>query len=158
VKIDYDQKTEELSAANLYQMLEEYGRTRSKSPSEDSKEGTDAGDAAGPKPPGPMKIINPTLAEHNEFAARFEREADACSRLQHSNCIHVTDFGQDADGRLFWVMEYADGTLLNQAVVENPPTMQEVLQYTEQILHGLRHAHKEGLVHRDVKTEGAESK
>ena len=96
MKINCDQKTEELSAANLYQMLEEYGRTRSKPPSEDSKEETDAGDA--------------------------------------------------------------DGTLLNQAVVENLPTMQEALQYTEQILYGLRHAHKEGLVHRDVKTEGGESK
>ena len=100
-----------------------------------------------------LKIINPLLAEQAEFAARFEREADACSRLAHPNCIHVTDFGQDSDGRLFLVMEYAEGTLLNQAIADSPPSVIEALQFAKQILLGLRHAHKEGLVHRDIKME-----
>lgn len=100
-----------------------------------------------------LKIIHPSLAQLPEFAARFEREADACSRLQHPNCISVTDFGQDVDGRLFLVMEYVEGTLLNTAVGEKPLSMMEAMQYAKQILLGLRHAHKEGLVHRDIKME-----
>ncbi len=100
-----------------------------------------------------LKIIHPSLAEVPEFAARFEREADACSRLTHPNCISVTDFGQDADGRLFLVMEYAEGTLLNQAVGDKPLPLLDAMRYAKQILLGLRHAHKEGLVHRDIKME-----
>ncbi len=100
-----------------------------------------------------LKMVNPDLASEPEYVSRFEREADSCSRLKHPNCISVTDFGQSSDGSLYLVMEYADGTPLSALVAEDPVTISEAIEYTRQILLGLKHAHDEGLIHRDIKLE-----
>jgi serine/threonine-protein kinase len=100
-----------------------------------------------------LKMVNPRLARIPEFVSRFEREADACSRLSHPNCISVTDFGQSKDGSLYLVMEYADGHLLSDVIAEGALPLAEAVEYTRQMLLGLRHAHGEGLVHRDIKLE-----
>jgi serine/threonine protein kinase len=100
-----------------------------------------------------LKMVNPKLAGVPEFASRFEREADVCSRLKHPNCISVTDFGQTSDGSLYLVMEYAEGEQLNEVVGKGKVEVLEAVEYVRQILLGLKHAHKEGLVHRDIKLE-----
>ena len=100
-----------------------------------------------------LKMVNPELAGQKEFIARFKREADACGRLEHPNCINVTDFGQTSDGSLYLVMEYADGDLLSDLVEAGPLPLETAFAYVRQILLGLKHAHGEGLIHRDIKME-----
>ncbi len=100
-----------------------------------------------------LKMVNPKLAGVPEYLSRFEREADVCSKLKHPNCISVTDFGQTSDGSLYLVMEYADGEQLSELVGRGPVNVLEAIEYARQILLGLKHAHKEGLVHRDIKLE-----
>lgn len=100
-----------------------------------------------------LKMVNPYLASLPEYVSRFEREADACSRLKHPNCISVTDFGQAEDGSLYLVMEYADGTPLSSIIDKGPLPIPEAIEFTRQILLGLGHAHREGLIHRDIKLE-----
>jgi eukaryotic-like serine/threonine-protein kinase len=100
-----------------------------------------------------LKMIKPELAVKEEFIARFEQEANACSRLEHPNCISVTDFGQTSDGSLYLIMEYADGILLSQLIEEGPVPLDKAIVYIRQVLLGLKHAHGEGIIHRDVKLE-----
>lgn len=56
-----------------------------------------------------VKIMHRDLARDPVFAARFQREAKAASRLDHPNSVRVIDFGQDEDGLLYIAMEYIDG-------------------------------------------------
>ena len=59
-----------------------------------------------------VKVIHPQLSTHDQFVARFRREAEAAGRLRHPNVVDVTDFGfaQTARGRVAYVvMEYLDG-------------------------------------------------
>jgi len=100
-----------------------------------------------------LKMVNPDLARRPEYEARFEREADACSRLDHPNCIRVTDFGHTADNQLYLVMEYVDGVPLSDIAKDTPVPLKEALTYTRHILQGLVHAHGKGLIHRDIKLE-----
>lgn len=103
--------------------------------------------------PFALKVVNPDLARQPEYVARFEREANACSLLDHPNCISVTDFGHTDDGILYLVMDYVDGVALSDIAKDTPTPLAEALEYTRQILVGLEHAHGKGLIHRDVKLE-----
>ena len=62
-----------------------------------------------------IKVLLPELGGKEEFARRFEREAESASRLTHPNIITVTDFGHTADGSLFLVMEFLAGESLSDA-------------------------------------------
>ncbi|MBN2714609.1 MAG: protein kinase [Deltaproteobacteria bacterium] len=103
--------------------------------------------------PFALKMIIPELAQRKDFVARFEREAAACSKLNHPNCISVTDFGHTDDGSLYLVMEYVDGIPLSDVVREGPVPLEDAMEYTLQVLSGLEHAHSKGIVHRDIKLE-----
>ncbi len=100
-----------------------------------------------------LKMINPEFAELPEYVSRFRREAAACGRLDHPNCISVTDFGQTTDGKLFLVMEYVDGVTLSDMARNGPLPIPTAIEYIRQVLLGLKHAHGEGLIHRDIKLE-----
>ena len=58
-----------------------------------------------------IKVLLPELGGKEEFARRFEREAESASRLTHPNIITVTDFGRTAEGSLFLVMEFLAGRI-----------------------------------------------
>lgn len=100
-----------------------------------------------------LKTINPEIADIKELVSRFQREADACSRLNHPNCISVTDFGRTKDNNLYLIMEYVEGTLLSDLADQGPIPVEQALEYARQVLLGLKHAHSEGLIHRDIKLE-----
>lgn len=99
-----------------------------------------------------MKVIRRELSCSPEYATRFEREALSTSRLQHPNCIAVTDYGQAESGDLYLVMEYLEGTPLSKQV-GTPLPVSRALDVVRKILLGLKHAHDAGVVHRDVKPE-----
>lgn len=101
--------------------------------------------------PCAVKILKEELCDP-VATARFEREAEAASRLRHPNTIAVFDFGRTDNGRPYYVMEYLDGCDLGQLVRRDGPLEPaRVVYLLEQVAGSLGEAHALSLVHRDVK-------
>ncbi|HMF42185.1 MAG TPA: protein kinase [Polyangia bacterium] len=100
-----------------------------------------------------IKVLLPELGGKEEFARRFEREAESASRLTHPNIITVTDFGRTPEGSLFLVMEFLAGESLSSAISAGPMAPARALAIMRQMLRALEHAHAAGVVHRDLKPE-----
>src|SRR3954451_20335649 len=98
-----------------------------------------------------IKVLLSELGGREEFARRFEREAESASRLTHPNIISVTDFGRTAEGSLFLAMEFLAGESLSAIIKAGPVPRARALNLVRQMLHGLDHAHQAGIVHRDLK-------
>ena len=100
-----------------------------------------------------VKLLAEHLAEDKSFVARFRREALAAARLVHPNVVQVFDFGLDDDtGRNFIVMEHVDGQSCAEILRDQgarPP--EEAVAILTQACRGLDYAHRNGVVHRDVK-------
>ncbi len=101
--------------------------------------------------PVAIKMLNPKYAGDESFSERLLREASAAAKLNHPNIVQVYDRGE-ADGTPYIVMEYVAGTTLKDAVRRrgalNPA---EVFDAARQTLSALRFAHRNGVVHRDIK-------
>jgi serine/threonine-protein kinase len=98
-----------------------------------------------------IKVLHQRYAEDGQFVERFLREASAAARLNHPNIVQVYDRGQ-SDSTYYIAMEYVDGMTHKELVQRRGGlTEQEVLAYGRQALHALRFAHRNGIVHRDVK-------
>ena len=100
-----------------------------------------------------IKVLLSELSGRDEFARRFEREAESASRLGHPNIIAVTDFGRMPDGSLFLAMEYLAGASLTSVISEGPVRRPRALGIIRQILRALDHAHAAGVIHRDLKPD-----
>jgi len=81
---------------------------------------------------------------------RFEREAKALARLTHANIVKVTDFGE-YEGRPYLVMEYLPGGTLKQRLAGGPMPWREAIRLLLPIARALDYAHRQGMIHRDVK-------
>jgi serine/threonine protein kinase/Tol biopolymer transport system component len=102
-----------------------------------------------------LKILPPTLSD--EKLARFEREAKAVSSLSHPNVATIYAFEQ-ADGIRFLALEYVGGGTLRDRIerirtTAEPLPPRALVEDALQIARGLAHAHRRGVVHRDVKSE-----
>ena len=98
-----------------------------------------------------IKVLHQRYAEDSQFVERFLREASAAARLNHPNIVQVYDRGH-ADSTYYIAMEFVDGMTLKDLVRRRGAlTEQEVLAYGRQALHALRFAHRNGIVHRDIK-------
>ena len=98
--------------------------------------------------------MNGEHANDPTFAARFQREAKAASRLNHPNSIQVLDFGAEPDGLLYIAMEYLDGRSLHHVLRDEwPLAPARVADILMQTLAALAVAHDMGVVHRDLKPE-----
>lgn len=100
-----------------------------------------------------VKVLHPASSAMPEVSRRFEREAIALARLDHPNCVAVQDFGTLPDGSLFLVMSYLRGVLLGDALAKGSFSTERALHVARHVLCGLLHAHKAGIVHRDVKPD-----
>jgi len=104
-----------------------------------------------------VKVIQPQLSAHDQFVARFRREAEAAGRLRHPNVVDVTDFGfaQTADGPVaYLVMEYLDGCSLADIVSEEGALpIPWVIDILEQVCSAVETAHHAGIIHRDLKPD-----
>jgi serine/threonine protein kinase len=99
-----------------------------------------------------LKVMLPEIADNPEHKRRFEREARAVARLTHPNVVMVFDLGYHTDGSPYIVMELMQGRDLLSAMRTGPPlSLKRKLATVLQVLAGLGHAHKAGIVHRDVK-------
>jgi tRNA A-37 threonylcarbamoyl transferase component Bud32 len=100
-----------------------------------------------------VKVLHRSYSATLEGQRRFEREAIAVARLDHPNCVAVQDFGQLTDGSLYLVMSYLPGVLLGDALEDTTFSTPRALHIARHLLSGLAHAHKVGIVHRDVKPD-----
>ena len=100
-----------------------------------------------------VKVLRPEFNEDIEFISRFQREAEAASKMTHHNIVNLLDVGMDNDNR-YLVMEYVQGKTLKEVIQErgklNAPL---ACQITIRILSALEHAHRNGIVHRDIKPQ-----
>jgi eukaryotic-like serine/threonine-protein kinase len=98
-----------------------------------------------------VKILAEHLSDDEKFVARFRREALAVARLIHPNIVQVYDTGVDHD-RHYIVMEYVEGRSVAQLLQRRGQLGSEVaVSIGVQSCAGLEYAHRQGIIHRDVK-------
>jgi serine/threonine protein kinase len=101
--------------------------------------------------PVAVKVLHQRLARDPDVLERFRLEAVAAARLSHPNVVRVFDTGVD-DGLCFIVMELFEGTTLDREIQDHGPLPgAEAARVVGSVLRGLAHAHRQGVVHRDVK-------
>ena len=100
-----------------------------------------------------VKVLRPEYNEDREFISRFQREAEAASKMTHHNIVNLLDVGMDGENR-YLVMEYVQGKTL-KAVIQERGKLSAPLacQIAIRILSALEHAHRNGIVHRDIKPQ-----
>jgi len=100
-----------------------------------------------------IKVLRPEYESDEEFVRRFSREAEAASKVSHENIVNMLDVGIDGDMR-YIVMEYVDGQTLKEMIRQrgsiHPDT---AIRMTIRILAAVDHAHRNGIVHRDIKPQ-----
>jgi eukaryotic-like serine/threonine-protein kinase len=98
-----------------------------------------------------IKILNERHANDDQFVERFRREAKNAAGLSHPNIVSIYDRGE-AEGTYYISMEYLDGRSLKELIsTRGPAPINVAVDYARQILAALRVAHRQGLVHRDIK-------
>ena len=100
-----------------------------------------------------VKLLAEHLATDSNFVSRFRREALAAARLVHPNIVQVFDFGsEEATGRQYIVMEFVDGPSCAEILRElGRLEPDDAVSILTQACRGLDYAHRNGVVHRDVK-------
>jgi serine/threonine protein kinase len=97
-----------------------------------------------------IKVLPATFALNQDIKQRFEREAKAISSLNHPNICTLYDIGEQ-NGTDYLVMEYIEGETLAEKLSKGPLEIDELIKIAVQITDALDKAHKQGLVHRDLK-------
>jgi serine/threonine protein kinase len=97
-----------------------------------------------------IKVLHPAFMEDPNFLARFEREARVVAKLEHPNIIPVYDFAEH-EGQPYLVMKFVEGETLKAKLQRKPLTPDEGVVVIQAVGEGLAYAHKQGILHRDVK-------
>ncbi|MBA2294419.1 MAG: Stk1 family PASTA domain-containing Ser/Thr kinase [Actinobacteria bacterium] len=98
-----------------------------------------------------IKMLHERYAGDTQFVERFRREATHAAGLSHPNVVSIFDRGM-AEGSYYIVMEYVEGRTLKELIVTRGPCPVPVaISYVRQVLAALRYAHRNGIVHRDIK-------
>ncbi|MEM7146751.1 MAG: protein kinase [Verrucomicrobiota bacterium] len=115
-----------------------------------------------------LKVLTCPPEHYDNFALRFEREAQTLARLNHPNIVTIYDFGELKTGRderparpptpedgpdsiFYFIMEFVDGADLNDLIKTGDLTPEQALRIVPQICDALQYAHDEGITHRDIK-------
>jgi serine/threonine-protein kinase len=102
--------------------------------------------------PVAVKVLSPRLITDDSARERFRREARAAGRLQHTNAVAVTDFGETRDGLVYLVMELLEGVPLRELLArEAPLDPARAVSLMMQISAAVEAAHEAGIIHRDLK-------
>ena len=100
-----------------------------------------------------IKVLRNEYREDKEFISRFNTEAQAAASLTHPNIVSIFDVGCE-NGIHYIVMEYVEGITLKKFIEENGVlSWRQALDFTVQICQAIDCAHKNGIVHRDIKPQ-----
>ena len=100
-----------------------------------------------------IKVLRSEYESDEEFVRRFSREAEAASKVSHENIVNMLDVGTDGDMR-YIVMEFVDGQTLKEMIRQQGFINQDTaIRMTIRILAAVDHAHRNGIVHRDIKPQ-----
>ena len=97
-----------------------------------------------------LKFLPDNVAKDPQALARFQREAQAASALNHANICTIYDVGE-ADAKAFIAMEYLDGATLKHLIQGQSLELEQLLDLGIEVTEGLDAAHSQGIVHRDIK-------
>jgi serine/threonine-protein kinase len=101
-----------------------------------------------------VKVLHPRFARYEDAVKRFLREARAASSINHPNIVDVTDFGPMPDGGVFFVMEFLEGTSLEDLIEKKGALpLHRGLNVANQLALALAAAHDKGIIHRDLKPD-----
>jgi len=99
-----------------------------------------------------IKVLHASFHHSADLVERFRREARAASKIGHPNIVDVTDSGTTTDGAFYFVMEYLEGTNLEELIIRNGPlAVDRALLVAAQITRALEAAHTADVIHRDLK-------
>ena len=102
-----------------------------------------------------IKVLRDEFINDEEFIKKFRRESQAAASLSHPNIVNIYDVGVDEvkEHQIHYiVMEYIKGKTLKEIIVEKGKlSLDETINYSIQIAEALEHAHKNHIVHRDIK-------
>ncbi len=98
-----------------------------------------------------IKVLRSDFSNSPDYLRRFNREGRSASSLSHTNIVSILDVGEE-NGNSFLVMEYIDGLTLKEYIQTFAPIpMEKVLDIMKQLTSAIAHAHKNQIVHRDIK-------
>ncbi len=97
-----------------------------------------------------IKVLHPAFKEEPNFLSRFQREARVVARLEHPNIVPIYDYAEHK-GQPYLVMKFIEGQTLKARMNEKPLSKEEAVEIVDAVGGALAYAHKEGVLHRDVK-------